>query len=397
MRTAIRRLARGVWAGVLGVVCGGLAGCGSPEPSQPGSPRVAESPSSAPETAPAANDSAASDVPPGAQAASPEMSEIRPSSAGGAASTGSETGEPAAASAASAEASWRTWAASLAGDDVVAREAAAAALERAAATDSQSLWKLLEDTAPEVRRGAVYYWLDRFDPADPRAVAALQRRLTDPDPAVRAIALSAARRFPPQALQETLPPLSRVLADRQGSAETRAAAARLIGTLDAQGRDAAAALAQAAAEDPEPSVRAACLLALCRVALADQAVAVLRQALQQDEHANVRGVAAVRLGKLRSASAAADLAAALADAEESVRRKAADALVELGPAAVTSTAAQLESADVGVRRLAVFVLGQLGADAQDAVAALRQRLQDPDSEVRQLAALAIRRIEQTAR
>ena len=395
MRTAIRRLARGVGAGVLGVVCGGLAGCGSPEPSQPGSPRVAESPSSAPETAPAANDSAASDVPPGAQAASPEMSEIRPSSAGGAASTGSETGEPAAASPASAEASWRTWAASLAGDDVVAREAAAAALERAAATDSQPLWELLEDTAPEVRRGAIYYWLDRFDPADPRAVAALQRRLTDPDPAVRAIALSAARRFPPQALQEALPPLSRVLADRQGNAETRAAAARLIGTLDAQGRDAAAALAQAAAEDPEPSVRAACLLALCRVALADQAVAVLRQALRQDEHANVRGVAAVRLGKLRSASA--DLAAALADAEESVRRKAADALVELGPAAVTSTAAQLESADVGVRRLAVFVLGQLGADAQDAVAALRQRLQDPDSEVRQLAALAIRRIEQAAR
>jgi hypothetical protein len=41
----------------------------------------------------------------------------------------------------------------------------------------------------------------------------------------------------------------------------------------------------------------------------------------------------------------------------------------------------------------VFVLGKLGADAKPALESLRKLQQDPDAEVKQLAPLAVRRIE----
>lgn len=377
----------------------GVAGCGSGQPSvppssPPSSPSAAVPEPSGIETPEPASDTATSVSPPSLEPPDADMSASAPA----AAAVAESAGQGVAQSSPTAS-QWRAWTAALAGEDVKARETAAAGLDRVAAVDPQPLWTLLEDAAPEVRRGAIFYWLDRFDPADSEAVAALRQRLTDQDPAVRAIALSAARRFPSAALLESLPPLSLVLADRQSSAETRAAAARLIGTLEAPGREAVPVLTQAAGDDPDPSVRSACLLSLGRVAAADQAVAVLLQALQQDAEANVRGLAAVRLGRFGPAAAAAAprLADALADGDESVRRKAADALAELGPAAVTPIIGKLDAADVGVRRLAVFVLGKLGTHAKPALQALGNRLQDPDAEVKQLAELAIRRIEGTER
>jgi HEAT repeat protein len=293
----------------------------------------------------------------------------------------------------------RSWATALAGGDVRTREAAAEALDQAAKAGHQPLWALLQVTSPQVRRGAIYYWLDRFNPADSEAVAALSKGLSDQDPAVRAMAMSAAQRFPAEAVAQALPQLSVLLTNRQNSAETRAAAARLIGTLEAQAGEAAGALAQAAVGDPDASVRSAGLLSLCRAAPADQAAAVLQQVLARDAQASIRGVAAVRLGKLgpSAAGAAPALAEALADRDEGVRRKAADALAALGAAAVTPAVGKLEAADAGVRRLAVFVLGKLGTTAKPALDALRKRLQDPDAEVKQLAELAIRRIEGTER
>jgi HEAT repeat protein len=289
----------------------------------------------------------------------------------------------------------RSWAAALAGADVQAREAASEGLDRAAAAGQQPVLALVQDASPEVRRGAIFYLLDRFKPTDSEAVAALSKCLSDQEPAVRAIAMSAARRFPAEAVAQSLPQLSAALANLQSSPETRAGAARLIGTLDAKGSEAAPALAQAAVGDPDPSVRSACLMSLCRAAPAEQAAAVLQQVLVRDVQANVRGLAAVRLGKLGPAAAAAApaLAAALADSDAGVRRKAADALAALGPVAVTPAMGRLEAADPGVRRLAVFVLGKLGPDAKPALDALRQSLQDSDAEVKQLAELAIRRIE----
>ena len=54
---------------------------------------------------------------------------------------------------------------------------------------------------------------------------------------------------------------------------------------------------------------------------------------------------------------------------------------------------KLDASDVDVRRLAVFVLAKLGADAKPALDSLRQLQQDSDAEVKQLAQLAVRRIE----
>jgi len=388
----MRREARWWWpvSGrcVLGLLFGCLAGCGAGSPED--QPAVAAPESSGLQMAEISGGLPPPEPTAGTKPALPDTSGSEPLPTADAATNG-KRGSPARAT----SSQWRAWATALAGGDVTAKEAASDSLDRAAAADPQPLWAMLEDASPEVRRGAIFYWLDRFDPADAEAVTALSRRLTDPDPAVRAIAMSAARRFPVEALMRALPQLSLVLADREGNAETRAAAARLIGSLDAQGREAAPALMEAAGGDPEPSVRSACLLSLCRAADADQAVAALQQALQQDAQASIRGLAAVRLGKLGppAAAAAPALATALADRDETVGRKAADALAELGPAAVTPAVGKLDAADVRVRRLAVFVLAKLGADAKPALEALRHRLADPDDQVKQLAERAIRRIQ----
>ena len=388
MKTMARWCRAGAWSLFLGFV----VGCGS-EPTAP-APSVTAPDSDGVQTvaAPAAA------VPADASAVPSPTPPDMPESASAAAGDSTSTGEDTPPTAPTMD-QWRAWATALAGSDVLAREAASERLDRAVAADPRPLWALLDDASPEVRRGAIFYWLDRFDPADADAVAALSQRLTDPDPAVRAIAISAARRFPPTALVQALPQLNLVLADHQGTAETRAAAARLIGTLEELGGQAVSTLTQAAGGDPDPSVRSACLLALGRVAEVKQAVAVLQEALRQDPHPNVRGLAATRLARLgpAAAEAASALAAALADSDEGVGRKAADTLVELGPAAVPPTVAQLDASEAATRRLAVFVLARLGASAKPAIEAVRGRLQDPDAEVRQLAEAAIRRIEAAQR
>ena len=246
-----------------------------------------------------------------------------------------------------------------------------------------------------MRRGTVFYLLDRFDPADVAAVAALTKCLTDQDASVRRLALSAAQRFPPDGLVQALPQLIAILSHPQMSPDARAAAARLIGTLEGAAHDAVPALLKAATADPDPAVRSAGVLSLCRAAPAEDAVAALRQVLRQDSQANLRGLAAARLGKLgRAAGAAApELAESLSDRDEGVRRKAADALAALGKSAVEPTMQKLDASDVVVRRLAVFVLGKLGADAKPALESLRKLQQDSDAEVKQLAQLAVRRIE----
>jgi HEAT repeat protein len=391
------------WCGIA--VLGLVVGCGSPGPSpqdstpggtpESGGTAAAGSPSESPPEAKSVQPAAAESTPPTPIAPVPDDESPAPPA------TAVKQPGPmeAAENSAPTMDQLRAWATALAGDAVQAREAAAAGLDRAAQAGTPPLWALLQDASPAVRRGAIFYWLDRFDPADADAVAALSKCLSDPDPTVRAIAVSAAQRFPAEALAKSSPQLSAMLADRQTGAETRAAAARLIGTLDAPGDATAEALAQAAVGDPAATVRSAALMSLGRVAPADQAAAVLQQVLVRDVQANVRGMAAARLGKLgpAAAGAAPALADALADSDEGVRRKAADALAALGAAAVTPASGQLEAADPGVRRLAVFVLGKLGADAKPALDALRKRLQDSDAEVKQLAELAIRRIEGTER
>lgn len=289
----------------------------------------------------------------------------------------------------------QSWAAALVSNDVQTREAASEKLDQAVIAGAQPLVPLLQDASPDVRRGTVFYLLDRFDPADVAVVAALTKCLADQDASVRRLALSAAQRFPPEGLVTALPSLITIVSHPQASPDSRAAAARLIGSLEGAARDAIPALLKAATADPDPTVRSAGVLALCRAAPAKDAVAALRQVLRQDSQANLRGLAATRLGKLGqpAGAAAPELAESLADRDDGVRRKAADALVALGPPAVAPTMQKLAASDVAVRRLAVFVLGKLGADAKPALESLRKLQQDSDAEVQQLAQLAVRRIE----
>jgi len=362
-------------------------------PAESAAPAAAKSASPPPASVPAA---APAPVPASAPASAPAAS-AQPERSEPSASGQSEPPPAAGGGAAPGPDQLRSWAAALVGNDVSAREAASERLERVSVGGGQWLLSLLQDASPDVRRGAVFYWLDRFDPADAAVVAALAKRLSDPDASVRKLALTAAQRFPLDTIVQSLPQLTAMLGHPQESAESRAAAARLIGTLDAAAHDAVPALAKAAAADPDPAVRSACVLSICRAAPAADAVAALRQVLRQDSQANLRGLAATRLGKLGQATAAVapELAEALADRDDGVRRKAADALALSGAAAVAPTMQKLQAPDVAVRRLAVFVLAKLGPDAKPALEALRKLQQDPDAEIKQLAELAVRRIEGT--
>jgi len=402
----------GWWGIVVLAVFGIVIGCGSPGPA-PQSPSSARSPESsgspAAETAPGAASPAmppeVESPPPAAAESAPEPAAPAPAGKSAAEAPAgkpsqSEKPEPSPVPAAGAAAAvppeqLQSWAIALVGTDVQAREAASEKLDHVSIAGLQPLLPLLRNASPEVRRGTVFYLLDRFDPADVAVVAALTKCLTDKDASVRRLALSAAQRFPLEGVVQSLPQLIAMLSDPQQSADSRAAAARLIGTLDTAASDAVPALVRTAGRDPDPTVRSACVLSVCRVAPAEEAVAALRPILRQDSQANLRGLAATRLGKLGSAAAAAapDLTETLADRDEGVRRKAADALAALGPAAVAPTMQKLDATDAGVRRLAVFVLAKLGADAKPALDALRKLQQDSDAEVKQLAELAVRRIE----
>jgi HEAT repeat protein len=207
--------------------------------------------------------------------------------------------------------------------------------------------------------------------------------------------LSVAKRFPEDALVATAPQLAVTLENQGETAANRAAVARLIATLEADARPVLPKLLSSMHDDPDKSVRSASLMAVSRVAEPEDAVTAFRKTLTSDVDASVRGLAAVRLGKLGSAAdlAAADLAGAMEDQEDNVARKAADALIAIGAASVPPAADKLTSTSPNVRRLAVFVLGRLGPAASPALDELRKRLQDEDQEVRQLAELAIRRIE----
>jgi HEAT repeat protein len=85
----------------------------------------------------------------------------------------------------------------------------------------------------------------------------------------------------------------------------------------------------------------------------------------------------------------------LGDRDPSVRRKAASALVDLGPearAAVPALTKALSDKDTYVRRFAAQALGKIGAPARSAVPALTKALKDEKKEVAEAAAEALGQI-----
>lgn len=284
--------------------------------------------------------------------------------------------------------------ADLASADVKIRDAADAKLEGIDAPIASQLAGLLLDQDANVRRGAAFFLIDRFEPTDARMIAAFSESLADSDPTVVQISLSVVNRFPHDALLAAIPRLAKILGDGKTTASNRAAVARLLANLEQEGESALPALLAAMKSDGDKSVRSASLMAVSRIALPVTAVPAFIEALKNDPDATVRGLAAVRLGKLgaESSTAAKDLAAALADADEGVRRKSLEALILLGAASVPALTEQLTSRQADIRKQAVFALGKIGPSAAPAAAALKSLANDPDEEVRKLAELALQRI-----
>jgi HEAT repeat protein len=124
-------------------------------------------------------------------------------------------------------------------------------------------------------------------------------------------------------------------------------------------RSAAASLERMGWQPPGEAVQAAWLVALDRW---DEAVAI-------------------------GPGAARTFVAALRNRDDHSRRKAADALVRLGPASISPLRRTLEGRDARARALAVWALGELGAT--DSTDALVGALGDTSPEVREAALVAL--------
>jgi HEAT repeat protein len=104
------------------------------------------------------------------------------------------------------------------------------------------------------------------------------------------------------------------------------------------------------------------------------------QALQHQD-ADVRRRAVDALGQLGSEAAISGLLQALQDQNADVRRRAVDALGQLGSeAAIPGVVQALQDQNAGVRRSGVDALGQLGLEA--AIPGVVQALQDQNADVR---------------
>jgi HEAT repeat protein len=117
-------------------------------------------------------------------------------------------------------------------------------------------------------------------------------------------------------------------------------------------------------------------------------------------HPAERGYAIEKLANTMSIRAAAAeaiplLTEALRDADEPVRRRAAEALGQIGPAAIPALTEALRDADEAVRvgaarALGKICLGKIGSAAAEVVPALTEALRDdPDRDVRWRAAYSL--------
>lgn len=273
-------------------------------------------------------------------------------------------------------------------------EKAATALEKISAEEAAQIWPLLRDQQANVRRGAAVYLLGAFDEANSQQVEAFTALLGDSDALVRARGLDAVRQF---LLADKIAALGKIAAlldaQREERAENRAAAARLCGSLKKDARETLSAVEKAAVFDPDAKVRSTAVSAAAQIVEPQEAVGLLKKVLA-DKDASVRLVAAARLRQMGpvAAPAAVDLAAQLADSNKDVAEAAAEALIRIGPRAVDAVAEQLSASNVAARKLALACLIKLGPSANPAKARIEKCKQDADSEVRQLAEVALKNL-----
>jgi HEAT repeat protein len=237
-------------------------------------------------------------------------------------------------------------------------EKAATEIERLGPEATAQFLPLLADTQVEVRRGAAFRLLETFDPASREQVAGFSGLLTDQDRTIRGIGLSAVNQMRREDQLAVLPVLT-----------------------------------AAAASDPDPKFRSACLTTIAKAADAAEALPILTKALS-DPDSGVKLVAMARLGAIGppAASAVKDLAAALDDANPLVRNGAGTALAKIGSPSVPELAAKLGSTNAETRKVALAALAKLGPTAKDALPAVEKCLTDADPHVKQVAEAAVQRI-----
>jgi HEAT repeats len=206
-------------------------------------------------------------------------------------------------------------------------------------------------------RQVAAWWLARRAVATQLQVT-MMNRLSQPDSTA---ALNAADVLGELRMPSSIPALGAALSNPTYSAPARAAMAKALGTI---GRPAGVSYLTSALSDPQPAVRAASLTALRTVpGFRDGSVA---EPLISDGDETVRAEAAITVGQLKDAGAAAALVGALGDPSANVRKKAAWALGEIhAPSSVAGAAlsgAASNDSSVAVRSLARVALAHLSAN-----------------------------------
>ena len=282
--------------------------------------------------------------------------------------------------------------ADLVGDDVARRTVARDQLHTDPPTAGQLL-DVWQQGNPEERRGAAFFAMGIYDGSDAGIEDAAIAALEDPDARVRGLSLEMVRHFPRERFMPLLARMLEMLAG-EPDVKNRAMVARMLVSWPAGRDQVKRALADSVLADPEVQVRSAALVSVYRIADEQPLLELLEKVVRDDPEATLRRLGINRLGRLGllAAGTAPLVATGLEDEDEAVSDEAARTLTRLGPAGLGELVKTLSSRSSRARRLACYSLGTLGRVARPAVPALEKLLEDPEEDIRELAAMAIRNI-----
>lgn len=276
-------------------------------------------------------------------------------------------------------------------------------LEELVASDGPRLVGLLEAALTRTngrQRAAAAKLFSDYRPLPNPGKNVILKLLADPDPVVREAAAHAALMSVPPP-DEAGPGLYKLLSDPAGA--VRAEAVNGIGPLVARGVAPAGAWSAmgAAMSDPEPAVRASAALALGHVgdlpeAVAHQLLARLDPAVEPSAEVRANAVSALSRAPKSDALKSA-LQAALQDADEGVRTRALATVghaglrdEELLKIVLSRTGGQTAK---GLRLSAIGCLNDLQWKRDDVVSTLSRLGLDPDEDIREAAAFALKQVQ----
>ena len=255
---------------------------------------------------------------------------------------------------------------------------------------------LLFDKDVEVRRGAAFGLMDRFDPSDETIAEAAAKALSDEDRSVRQLAVQIVSQLNDELIETIVPQLAQLVEGDTEDLGIRIRATRLVGRLRTSGRAALSALIQVIRHESPRNLRTAAIDAAVKVTdNPSEIISVLNELLASNDDAFLRRVAADRLGQFGSQAsvAVANLVQAMRDPEPRVRQSAANALGQIGPAALPHLEPLLDSDSREIRMRAIYSIGRMGAAAKSMVPRMEALRSDPDKGVAQVAAVALLRLQ----